>query len=426
MSEPMPFNRDMEEAVLSAMLGDEQAISRARELLSPDDFYLSGNRLVFEAMCGLRDANSIVDPLTLSTRLGPDVSKDFIGYLIDAVPTSANIAWHAGHVRECSERRKIIRISDTLRAEALTGKRPVAEIAAEAQSALLPVAAGTSKQGFRHVKDVIPEIFADFERAINGELLGYRLGFRDIDRATGGMQPGELAFLCGVPGGLKTIFLLTIAILAAMRGEGVAIFSAEMTAKSLIKRLIQYLARVDSMSMRTGLFKDDEYVKIGNTMGSISILPLWIDQTPTPDIDLCRARARSLKAQHPEIKWVMTDFIQLLESQTSEENRPRELTRIAYQQKAMAKELDVACIATCAVDAKTIENRGDKRPRLGDMQWSQGMRQAADLIGLLYRRSLYEDVDNDTLEVDWPKARDLAPFKVTLNWEGRTMRLTDS
>lgn len=432
MSESMPNSPDMEEAVLSAMLMDDMAIASARELLSPSDFYVDGRRYVYEAMCSLKDSGSIVDPLTLSQELGKlgtldrSGGRDYIGYLVDAVPTAANVKHHAQRVREFSDRRKAIRACDALKADALLGKRPIAELVADLQATLLPVATGTGLTGFRHVREVVPEIMLDFEKAAKGELLGYRFGFREIDRALGGAQGGDLIFLCGVPGGLKTILLLTILLLASMRAESAAVFSAEMMAKALVKRLIQYMAHIGPMPLRTGLFRDEEYVRIGRTMGEITHLPLWIDQTPTPDINLCMARARTLKAQHPTIRWVGVDFIQLLESQTAEENRSRELTSIAYKLKALAKELDVAVIATCQVDAKTIESRADKRPRLGDLQWSQGMRQAADFIALLYRPSLYSDTqERDVLEIDFQKARDLAPFKVNLNWEGKTMRLTD-
>lgn len=414
------------------MLGDDLAIASAREIVTPDDFYADGRRHIYNAMCALKDAGAVVDPLTLSEQLTRDGTlqasggKDYIGYIIDASPTAANIVHHAKILREMTDRRTAIRVADVLKAEAIKGKRSIAEIVAETQSLLLPVATGTGNTGFRHVRDVIPEILSDFERAMKGELLGYPLGFRSMDRSTGGLQGGDLLFLCGVPGGLKTILLLTILLLAAMRGEGAAIFSAEMMAKALVKRLVQYLGHMGSMPLRTGQFTDAEVVNIGNTLGRISSLPLWIDQTPTPDINLCLARARTLKAKHPTLRWIGVDFIQLLESQTAEENRSRELTAIAYKLKAMAKELDVAVVATCQVDAKTIEGRSDRRPRLGDLQWSQGMRQAADFIALLYRPSLYQDTpDRDILEIDFQKARDLAPFKVNLNWEGKTMRLTD-
>lgn len=428
----MPQSTDMEEAVLSAMLMDDMAVIHAREIVSPQDFYADGRRHIYDAMCVLKDSGSVIDPLTLSSELervgvlDKSGGKDYIGYLVDAAPTAANVVYHARVMRELSDRRAMIRIADTLRAAAVLGQRPASEIGAEAQALLLPVSTGSADKGFRRVRDVIPEILSDFEKAIRGELLGHPVGFRSIDRATGGMNGGDLIFLCGVPGGLKTILLLIICLLASMRGEGAAIFSAEMMAKALVKRLVQYLGRIESLPLRTGLFTDGDAVRIGETLGQITNLPLWIDQTPTPDINLCLARARTLKAQNPTIRWIGVDFIQLLESQTAEENRSRELTTIAYKLKAMAKELDVCVIATCQVDAKTIESRSqEKRPRLGDLQWSQGMRQAADFIALLYRPSLYSDVERDVLEIDFQKARDLAPFKVILNWEGKTMRLTD-
>jgi replicative DNA helicase len=158
-------------------------------------------------------------------------------------------------------------------------------------------------------------------------------------------------------------------------------------------------------------------------------LPLWTDETPTPNIGDIIAKCRARKAEHPEIGLVVVDFIQLVQNQIAgdrrmrDENRSAELSKISYALQALAKELDVAVIATCQVDAAAIEQRTDKRPKLGDARWSQGMREAAHLFATAYRPKMYDETAPDTIELSFLKCRDDSPFVATLDWRGAFMQI---
>lgn len=425
-------NEMAEQAVLSALLLDPGIVSETRVVLEPDAFARPAHRTIYNAMLRLVDAGSLIDPLTLSSSLASHSElersggMEYVGYLVDVVPTAANWTHHASIVRDLHERRSVIRSAEALIAAVSDKSVSVASAAQEATSALLPSAASMQRGGFVAVADLMYDVARDIEDASSGKMAGLSWGFREMDRQTGGIMPGELAFFCSVPGGCKTALALNIALAAAERGEGVGFVSAEMKDRALVKRLLSNRAQVSGYAIRTGNIQDGEYVRLGATLGSLSHLPLWIDDTPEPDIDVIKARARALKAKHPELRWMMVDFIQLVVSgQDSDDGRARELSRIAYALAGLAKELDVAVVATCQVDAAGIEKRGDKRPQLGDMQWSQAMRQAGHFVALMYRQAMYNDSAEDVIEVDFRKARELEPFKVTLDWMGKYMRVED-
>ena len=436
-----PHDEPLEQAVLSAMLLDERVIDGVAALLPADAFYRTAHRLVFEAIVAVHARGAALSPFTLATeladtgRLDAAGGREFIGYLLDAVPGAANVLDHAAIVRAHHARRTLAAQLQQA-AHALTADRADARETAQAVfSQLLPftMEGPGAKRGFVHVKDDLWPILEELEaRRGGGERRGIPTGYPELDDPIGGgLQSGELMFLAAVPGGLKTAVAINIALNVADEARvGAAIVSAEMTRQKLHERNLATVGRVPFAAMRSGAFEDDHWPRLANAAGRLSRLPLWVDQTPRPAIGDVMAKCRALKGQHAEIGLVVVDFIQLLQrsakgSRREEENRSQELTDICYSLAGLAKELEVAMIATCQVDAANIEKRDDKRPRLGDLRWSQAMREAGHFVGLLYRPKMYtrEPFGPDTLEIDFAKARDAEPFRATLLWEGKYMRV---
>lgn len=430
-SDPL-YNQEAEEAVLAAMLMDPKGITTAQELLVADAFYQPIHQTLFRAILNVVSNGAPIDPVNLFsvleatgdlTRIG---GRDFIWYLLDVIPTAANVQYHAKIVRDLADRRATVAVAESLVQMAQDRSIPLQQTAQQATQALLPAAASMTRGGYRHVFDIAQDVADDIEAAARGDALGLSWGYRDIDAATGGLLTGELALLCAVPGAGKTAFALNIGMKTAERGEGVGVVSAEMKDRALVKRLVSNRAQVNGSALRKGTLAESEYVRLGQALGDMRTLPIWVDDTPTPNIELILARARALKAKHPNIRLVILDFIQLIEGMAgSEDNRARELSVISYKLKGLAKELDVGVIATCQVDAANIEKRVDRRPQLSDLRWSQAMREAGDFVVLQYRPAMYDEAALDVLEVVFAKARELAPFKVTLNWIGKFMRVED-
>lgn len=431
-----PYSDEAEKAVLCSMMMDSAAVAAARLIVSDDSFYRDDHKRLYRALCDIADSGAAVEPLAavewLKARY-PERAESFyqlVGVEIsDYVPSAANVEHYAGLVRERQDRRKLISLAGEMMLQARDLSARPMDTAQLVTSALLPVAAHTKARGFVPVADLVLAAMEDIERRSKipeGEVAGVSLGYRDLDKYTGGGKRGEVLFLCGVPGSGKTALMLNIILRAAMdKGIASAIVSAEMGSQSLVERMLNASALVETLKTRTGKMDSEEWRSLGKAAGMLAHhAPLWIDDTATPNLRDIEAKCRALKAKHPELSLIGLDFIQLVEGQ-NDENRSLDLTRIAYRLKGLAKELQVFFIITCQVDAAAVEKTTDNRPRLSMLRWSQAMREAGDLIGLVYRRGMYEVDAISDIEIDMAKARDLAPFRVRLRWTGRFILVED-
>lgn len=432
----VPYSEDAEQAVLSAILLDNDALVKAMPVVTPEMFYREAHRRIFRAMMDLSTEGSIIDPLTLSTKLDSrgeleaSGGKDYIGHVMDAVPTAANVAFHARIISEHAQRRRLIEMGSRLMENAYDGNEKAAVLAAGIQAELLPVATASTARGFVDTRKLATEAFAALERSMSGAEMGFSTGYELIDRHTGGDMPGDLVFLCGVPGSGKTAVALNMARRSSMTGCEVGFISAEMSRLALTNRFVALDVSLSPLYIRKVLsgkatFSQLEAMTYAEALGHFQRLPIHVDDTPTPRIDVIMAKCRALKAKHPKLGKIYLDFIQLIQASDPDGNRSLELTAISYALKGLAKELDVAVIATCQVDAAEVEKGSDKRPRLRHMRWSQGMREAGDLVGMVYLPSLYDALGDDVIEIDWEKARDLPRFKTEFRWVGQYMRMEE-
>jgi replicative DNA helicase len=432
MSQKPLWSEDAEQAVLSAAFMDVPALAIARTKLSPESFYRSGHTLIFEALCAIADRGEVPDPITLSTQLAAVDAlekaggKDYIGFLVDAVPTAANVEYHARIVRDLADRRGLVSIAEGMIENARDMKLPPDTVAQQVTSLLLPVAAHTKTRGFVPLSDLlVPVLTSIHSRRNSGGMAGTTWGYAALDEATGGIRGGEVVFICGTPGSAKSALVLNIGQRVADRtGRHVSIVSAEMPNMQVAERILNTTARIDSRAARKGELEQGEWDYLVKVGVSLKPLPLTIDDTGQPRIKDILAKCRAEKAKHPDLCLIIVDFVQLLKD-SDDDNRSLELTEISYALKALAKELDVGIIVTCQVDAAAIEKREDKRPTLADLRWSQGMREAGDFICLIYNRQQYETAGPPELELSFRKARDLPVFTVRLRWIGEYMMVDD-
>lgn len=439
--ERQPPNDTLAEvAVLSACLRDERALMRTLELVDANMFYRERHRRIFQALVRLAERGISIDPITLRAELeqrgelaGAGGESYIGGELMDAIPTTANVEHHAAIVREKHELRKIIEHAQAAITAAYGSQHRPSAIAATLQRDVLPLSTDMTRQGFVRVKDDLWSVMEEIEAAAKGGI-AHRViptGYWEIDtNIAGGFERGHFIVLAGVPGSAKTAVGLNLALSIAMqeRPIGTAFVSAEMTRKQAIRRLQANVARVELTKLRKGTLVDDDWPRLAKAMGILSNVPIWIDDTPTPDIHAVVAKCRQLKSENPELGFVLVDFVQLVQKQhderrTREENRSAELTYISYTLQALAKELDVAVAALSQVDASTIENRGDKRPTLRDARWSQAMREAAHLFATVFRPAMYDPSLRDTVELAFQKGRDDPPFTAVFDWHGHHMRM---
>jgi replicative DNA helicase len=358
----------------------------------------------------ITERGGVVDPLTLSEELSRrgelDASggKDYIGFLVDAVPTAANIEYHAQIVREKAILRRLIEVSTAIVAEAFEGRSTAAELLDEAESKIFAVSQQQTKDGFTRIKELLWPTMERIEALQRGgkTITGVASGFGELDEMTSGFQPADLVIVAARPSMGKTAFTLNIAQHAAIEHNvGVAFFSLEMSKGSLVQRMITSEARIDAQRLRKGMLRDDDFPRLARAAGILSSAPVWIDDTPGMTLLEMRSKARRLKADS-DIGMVVVDYLQLMQGPTNSESRQQEVSQISRGLKALAKELNVPVVALSQLSRAPEQRTGDnKRPQLSDLRESGAIEQDADLIMFLYRQEFYDgpvDKDGNSLE----------------------------
>ncbi|MDQ2889830.1 MAG: replicative DNA helicase [Gemmatimonadota bacterium] len=431
-----PYSEAAEQAVLSAMLLDADAMLRATEFVDESMFYRESHRRIFRAMLSLSERGEVIDPLTLSEELSrrneleAAGGREYVAYLVDVVPTAANVEYHARIVREKALRRRLIEVSTAIVTEAFESPLPAAELLDAAEHSIFEVNQSRGTEGFTRVKELMYEAMERIEQLhLAGEsVTGVPSGFRDLDEITAGFQPSELIIVAARPSMGKTAFCLNIAQNAALDAKTpVAFFSLEMSKQSLLQRMLTSEARVDAQRLRKGKLRDDEFVQLGRAAGLLSQAPVWIDDTPAISLLEMRSKARRLKAEN-DIGLIIVDYLQLMVGPPSSENRQQEISTISRSLKALARELRVPVIALSQLSRAPEQRAGDnKRPQLSDLRESGAIEQDADVVMFLYRQEYYdvlEGKDPSQPDKDGKTSQGLAEVIVGKQRNGPTGNVT--
>jgi replicative DNA helicase len=395
--------------VLAAMLMDADAVARVVELLDDGMFYREGHRRIFRAMITLSERGEIVDPLTLSNELErrreleASGGKDYIGFLVDAVPTSANVEYHARIVREKALYRRLIEVSTSIVAEAFEGRLPAEELLDDAEHKIFQVSQQRGNQGFTRIKELLWPTMERIEALQRGgkTITGVPSGFNDLDELTSGFQAADLIIVAARPSMGKTALVLNIAQHAAIENNvPVAFFSLEMSKESLVQRMLTSEARIDAQRLRKGMLRDDDFPRLARAAGLLSSAPVYIDDSPGITLLEMRSKARRLKADSG-IGMVVVDYLQLMSGPPNVESRQQEVSIISRGLKALAKELGVPVVALSQLSRAPDQRAGDHRPQLSDLRESGAIEQDADLIMFIFRQEVYDgptDKDGNSLE----------------------------
>jgi replicative DNA helicase len=405
-----PYSEDAEQAVLSAMLMDRDAVDRVAEIVDDTMFFREGNRRIYRAMVTLSERGDVIDPLTLSeelqrrNELQASGGKDYIGFLVDAVPTAANVEYHARIVREKALRRRLIEVSTQIVSEAFESSAPAGELLDAAEHKIFEVNRARGAEGFTRIKELLWPTMENIERLQRGgeSITGVPSGFKDLDELTAGFQQSDLIIVAARPSMGKTAFVLNIAQNAALdKNIPVAFFSLEMSKESLVQRLLTSEGRVDAQRLRKGKLHDDEFVRLGRAAGMLSHAPIWIDDTPGISLLEMRSKARRLKTDN-DIGMIVVDYLQLMTGPSNQESRQQEISYISRSLKGLARELKVPVLALSQLSRAPEQRTGEnKRPQLSDLRDSGAIEQDADLVMFIYRQEMYDgpvDKDGNSLE----------------------------
>jgi replicative DNA helicase len=408
-----PNNVDAEQALLGAILVNNDAYYRVSDFLDPGHFYEDLHRRIYEVAATLIKAGKVATPITLKTFLGDQdlggvTVSQYLARLAAEATTVINAEDYGRTVYDLAIRRQLILVGEDMvnvayDAPVETSPRDQIE---EAERRLYELAeTGRYDGGFQRFSDALTHAIdmaaAAYKR--DGKLSGLATGLTDLDRMLGGLQSSDLVILAARPAMGKTSLATNIAfnIANAYAGEKqpdgsvrtvnggiVGFFSLEMSAEQLATRIIAEQAGVPSYKIRRGDMREDDFYKITEAARTMQTIPFYIDQTGGLSIAQLAARARRLKRQRG-LDLLVVDYLQLLSGSAKKgENRVQELTEITTGMKALAKELNVPILALSQL-SRQVESRDDKRPQLSDLRESGSIEQDADVVMFIYRDEYY-------------------------------------
>lgn len=393
-----PWSNEAEQAVLGAMMLDQDAALKATELLDDTMFYREGHRLLFRAMVALTERGDVIDPVTLRDELVKrgDLDRvggmEYIGTLIDVVPTAANLDYHARIVRDKALLRRLIEAATGIIQDIYEGRGSSGEILDNAEHRVFQVAKLRRGEEFTRLKELIWPTMERIEQLQSGHgaVTGVPTGFVDLDRLTAGFQRADLIIVAGRPSMGKTAFILNAVQHAAIEHNvGVGIFSLEMSKDQLVQRLLCSEGLVDAQRLRRGQLRDDDYPKLARAAGLLGTAPIWIDDSAVLTPLAMRSKARRLKAEH-DVGLIVADYLQLMQGPTDTESRQQEISFISRSLKALAKELNIPVVALSQLSRAPDQRSGDHRPQLSDLRESGAIEQDADVVMFIYRQEMYD------------------------------------
>jgi replicative DNA helicase len=399
----LPFSEDAEKGVLCSLLLDPREVSdMCRSVLSESAFYIPAHAIVFQTILELVDSGRSIDFVIVRQALRDRSALEEIGgvealsELLNFIPTAANAEFYIKIVREKFMLRRLIQTCGKIAQECYEEQQDeIAELMDRAENAMFQITSdGPEFQTVSmktRVLDAVDRIASIYQA--RGEIAGLSTGFSDLDKLTGGLQPGEMIVLAGRPSMGKTALAMNIAeYVASELKKPVAIFSLEMGADKLAERMLCSRAKIDLQKLRDGFFRERDFTALTQVASQIADAPLYVDDSANLTIAELKARARRLKSRH-DIQLVVIDYLQLLRavSRKAQENRQIEITEISCGIKALAKELRIPVIVLAQLNRQPearVKEGG--RPRLSDLRESGSIEQDADVVGLLYRAEYYE------------------------------------
>ena len=428
-----PHSIETEQSVLGGLMLDNQAWDKIADVIVGEDFYRHDHRLIYQHISKLVENNKPADVVTVAESLENSAELQnvgglaYIGTIVQNTPSAANIRRYAEIIRERSVMRKLAQVgAEITDASYNPAGRSAANLLDEAESKVFEIAeeGARGKQGFVDIQPLLKQVVERIEVLYNqdnpSDVTGIASGFHDLDQKTSGFQAGDLIIVAGRPSMGKTAFSLNIAEhVALVLGKSCAVFSMEMGGAQLAMRLLGSVGKLDQHKVRTGRLQDEDWPKLTHALGKLHDAPIFIDESAALNALELRARARRLCRQHGDLGLIVVDYLQLMSSSTSGENRATEISEISRALKSLAKELKVPVIALSQLN-RSLEQRPNKRPVMSDLRESGAIEQDADVIIFIYRDEVYnpETQDKGIAEIIIGKQRNGPIGKVDLTFLG--------
>lgn len=407
-----PHSDEAEEAVIGALLINNNAWGEVEDLVSTSDFYRKSYRIIFNAIEELAQRFQPFDHVTVIDALRRSGELDIIGgevYLYNIVERavfSGTIKVYAQLVRDKSILRQLIDASgDIAELGYFPGKNETKTVLDMAEQKVFNIAEQyetNTREGLQKVSTITGQVVKKIQELskLDTTVTGLPTGWKDLDEFTTGMHPGELIIVAARPAMGKTAFCLNIATNVALdRRENVAFFSLEMPGEQLVMRMMSALGQIHQGKLRTGKLSASEMDKLKSPVMMLTDAPLFVDDTPGLSPTELRSKCRRLVREQGKLGLVIIDYLQLMEVKGSNESRVNQVSEISRSLKLLAKEFDCPVIALSQL-SRNVEQRPNRRPIMSDLRESGAIEQDADIVAFIYRGAVYAKDDDEEKKRD--------------------------
>jgi replicative DNA helicase len=387
-----PQDIDAEKALLGSIMVRPIGIHDIMDTIRPETFYVEKHGMIYKEMLDLVNRSEPIDLVSLTTKLRERKVVDSVGgvdylnELVTMVPASTNVAHYADIVAKKSSLRNLISAGDDITELGYQEGEEIENILDEAEKKVLDVTNNSGRvKKFIMARDILPETYETIQRLADSkhELRGVPSGFKQLDNKLAGFQKSDLIILAARPSMGKTSFALDIARKAALDHDvPVGIFSLEMSALSLMDRMLAAEANVDNWKMRTGNLREQDWLDLTDAMSRLQKAPILIDDQAGNSILKMRSTARRMKMEHG-LGLIIIDYLQLITTTKNYDSMVNQVTEISRSLKSLARELNVPVIALSQL-SRAVEQRGGK-PRLSDLRDSGSIEQDADVVMFIHR-----------------------------------------
>ena len=420
-----PQDKEIEDAVLGALMLERDAYAIVCDLLRPESFYDPGNQKIYAAINKLGVMQQPIDMLTVTQQLRADGALDDVGgpvrisELTSNVASAAHIEYHARIVAQKFLARRLISFCSEIEKKSFDESYDIDDLLQEAEGKLFEISQGNLKKDFTQIDPVLNSAMEQIEAAGKREsgLSGLQTGFHNLDKLTSGWQNSDLIIIAARPAMGKTAFVLSMAKnMAVDYNTPVAIFSLEMSNLQLVNRLISNVCEIEGEKIKSGRLSRQEWEQLNSRVRSLFSAPLYVDDSPSLSILELRTKARRLVKEHG-VKIIIIDYLQLMNATGMKfGSREQEVSMISRSLKQLAKELNIPVIALSQLSRKVEErNDGNKRPQLSDLRESGAIEQDADIVCFIHRPEYYTRSTTDAENRD---IRGMAEFIVAKHRSG--------
>ena len=389
-----PQNIEAENSVLGALLIDKNAIIQVADILQPHDFYHPQNGEIYGAILQTYEKHQPIDILTVSNALKErGILKDiggstYLSKLMDSVPTASHVTNYAKIVKEKKVLRDLITASADITEKAFNIGDDLESALDDIEQRIFSISQRSVSQKFTHVRDELPRTIERIDKLQRGELGpgGLPTGFQKLDNILSGLRPSDFIVIGARPSIGKTSFALDVARHIGVREkQPVGVFSLEMSKDQILDRLVSAEAGVPLWQLRSGRLNEEEHMPLLQmAYDRLSSAPIFVDDTPSPNILQMRSMARRLQAEHG-LSAIVVDYLQLIQPRLNNDNVVQQITEISRNLKALGRELNVPVIALSQL-SRAVEQRDSRAPRLSDLRESGSIEQDADVVILMSRK----------------------------------------